>query len=75
MPSLMSYHEDLPQPGNTEGDVHFTSSGEVESVQGHLGGRFTHGLSGKHAHGLAGVDDRCLELETHDSLIICLKKN
>ena len=62
MTSLISYHENFPQPRNTESDVHFTSSGEVESVEGHLGRRFADGLGGKNADGFAGVDDRRLEL-------------
>ena len=52
-----TYHENFSQPRDTEGDVHFTSSGKVEGVQGHLGGRFSDRLGGQNPDRLARVGD------------------
>ena len=49
-------------PGDTEGDVHLSSAGEVKGVEGHLRGRFPDALGRQETHGLTGVTQRPLPL-------------
>ena len=39
-----SCHQDLSQSGYSQGDIHLSTSGKVEGVEGHLGGGFTNRL-------------------------------
>ncbi len=55
-------------PWYTQGDIHLSSAGKVECVEGHLCGRLANALSCQQTHGLPGVTQRALPLQLQEML-------
>lgn len=49
-------------PRNSQSDIHLSSAGKVEGVEGHLGGGLPNGLSSQQTHCFAWIAQRALPL-------------
>lgn len=58
-------HQNFSQPRDTQCDVHFTTSGKMESIQRHLSGRFANGLSSQNTNSLSRVAQRFERFPVH----------